>query len=960
MSKPLRSSLLVLAASLTGQFLSAQKFFPDDPLEKEPAPFAVEDANLRELSPVIELFGKGLRGNARSIEARGTVPAQGVNTLGEVLDGAWYVNRHAKQRLSDEQLMRGPGSEHPPSRSQPWRVLAVNRYGLRPGLLIADERNTLYLLRFDPLRNLELSTGAAMIGSRMFHALGYWVPEHYLLYLKRSDLVASPEGEQINAVGKAEKLDEEDIDLLLAKSPKDPARGYRAVALRIPSDLKLIGPLRLYGRRSDDPNDIVPHEHRRELRGLHVISAWLGNNWISSLQTTDALIEEDGTRYIRHYFIDFFNFLGAGVRQEKQAREGNEPFLDVHTATRNFLGLGLYSPKWQRARNSGNRSVGKFESEVFDAAQWRPNFTVAALANRTPHDDYWAATKVLAFTDDDIRAIVRTGQYSDPSAAEWIAKCLIERRDKIGRHFLGGVLPLDGFRLEGGELRFDDISAQKGLRPTPNYSVEWAEFHNVSRVHIPLTGGNSFRVPERVHKDEPGAYYSAKITAEGEDKQKLVYVYLRVEKDGPKIVGIDRLWPGSVSPDQAVPEKQTPSRYAQLQPRQQELLKTYAAAYNKKTDFSLEPQVFFDSRSVSERTSFEAITNALMKTELTDQSGKPLGSAIDLVTGIERVAGQDPGHSGDEQFRIYCHLRPDAREVIEKSREFRYDEENTVFHNGYPHSYRQAGKVPTLQFSISDDGLRADIDVDYRSSKSPQAMWNGHLSSSNSDVRAGDNYKRHNQRWSGLVNWWQGVFGKLSVEEAEPPDLLTSPKEAPTPLPPDRPAGAPIEKAEDAIQEFLTDWLVRRKYDEALQLVSDKALSCVGTDTGPAGNTPQHRQQLRDLMKQASERLGTFSNLTDAIDAVIPWRKAFRIIKHPFDGDFTLLEAPDAFARAFACQGRSDATLTKALDDPNPSYGNYYGAVFRVKKVSQGGVLGLLWTKENGAWRLVAWKVYGQ
>ena len=47
-----------------------------------------------------------------------------------------------------------------------------------------------------------------------------------------------------------------------------------------------------------------------------------------------------------------------------------------------------------------------------------------------------------------------------------------------------------------------------------------------------------------------------------------------------------------------------------------------------------------------------------------------------------------------------------------------------------------------MQFSLSEDGMRADVDVDYRSSKSPQALFNGHLTAANSDVRAGDNPRR--------------------------------------------------------------------------------------------------------------------------------------------------------------------------------------------------------------------------
>ena len=40
---------------------------------------------------------------------------------------------------------------------------------------------------------------------------------------------------------------------------------------------KGIGPLRWYGVRSDDPNDLYPHEHRRVARGLYVFCAWLNH-----------------------------------------------------------------------------------------------------------------------------------------------------------------------------------------------------------------------------------------------------------------------------------------------------------------------------------------------------------------------------------------------------------------------------------------------------------------------------------------------------------------------------------------------------------------------------------------------------------------------------------------------------------------------------------------------------------
>ena len=151
-----------------------------------------------------------------------------------------------------------------------------------------------------------------------------------------------------------------------------------------------------------------------------------------------------------------------------------------------------------------------------------------------------------------------------------------------------------------------------------------------------------------------------------------------------------------------------------------------------------------------------------MSSELTDEQGSSLGHAIDLVEDVERIAGQYYGRSGDQQFRLYVFLKDGARATLEKSQEFSLGHLNTVYHVGYPYSFRQGGKLPSIQFSISEDHTKADIDVDYRSSKMPAAMFNGHLTSANSDVRAGDNHERHNGRWGGFVAWWQGVFGNLA------------------------------------------------------------------------------------------------------------------------------------------------------------------------------------------------------
>ena len=110
-------------------------------------------------------------------------------------------------------------------------------------MLISDADQNMYLLRFDPPGYPELTTGAAMVSNRIFYALGYHVPEAYLVYFNREQLAIMEGSEEVTSVGTTRQLLKEDIDSFLLNAARDPARGYRAMALRIPrSWLKILGP----------------------------------------------------------------------------------------------------------------------------------------------------------------------------------------------------------------------------------------------------------------------------------------------------------------------------------------------------------------------------------------------------------------------------------------------------------------------------------------------------------------------------------------------------------------------------------------------------------------------------------------------------------------------------------------------------------------------------------------------
>jgi len=945
-----RSAAAVLLSITLGHAIAlaqAPRFYPDDPVTAEPAPIPIASAEPRALSSVLELFDNAFSPAGQRQPAEGVIPAAGVNTLGEVMDGEWYVNRHARRRMTLDELQRGPGTDRPPSTTAPWRVLVVKRYGVNPGLIVSDAKNDLYVLRFDPYGYEGLATGAQMVASRLLYAAGYHVTEDYLVRFSRAQLEVHESGQTVASSGRNRKLEPNDIAAFLKDVTLGAGDTYRAVATRLPGPRQtLLGPFQMWGTRSDDPNDTVPHEHHRELRGLFVFSAWLNNANARAVTTQDVLTTTNGPSRIRHLLVGLTGALGSGADGPKTGWAGNEAFIpDFGTIGRNILGLGIYTPAWMRAKPPGLREVGTFTSDTFEPERWAAVHAVPPFANRLPDDTFWAARQVMAFTDQDIRAIVQTGQYTK-AAEDWITATLIERRNRIGRTYFSRVLPLDRIHVESGALAFDDLGVTHGFSGPRTYTVEWFGFDNAKGTVL-ANIGSGVQVPPAAQALAAGEYVAARI--HGGDPAMHVTAYLRKRADGLDLVGLDRAWPGKVIAPPVAPVRADRRVYADLAPQQRALFETYVPSYNTPRGTQYTAEEVFGRLTISEETTFYGVTHALLHTDLRDKGGGPLGPALDLVASVDRIAGQYAGRSGDGQFRIFVTLKPDAQAVLERSSDFFLDSENTVYHAGYPRSYRQAGKPPNLQFSLAEDAVHADIDVDYRSSRSPQALFNGHLTAANSDIRAGENPKVHSGRWQGLVAWWQGAFGRLAESAPKSTELLNMerPDVPSAPLPPARPSGAEPDRIEDAAQEFLTDWLVRRQYDQALEFLSPQAYACVNRSDEARQETLDvtgARRELRRLMEYSITRLGIRGDLANTIESV-PAPKPDRVVDHPFRNQFLMVRLPEADAQKYLCSGFASP----------PSGSEYVGVVFTFR-IEGGGTLGLLWSRVNGAWKIIAYQ----
>ena len=103
--------------------------------------------------------------------------------------------------------------------------------------------------------------------------------------------------------------------------------------------------------------------------------------------------------------------------------------------------------------------------------------------------------------------------------------------------------------------------------------------------------------------------------------------------------------------------------YAVLRPEQKRLIDDFIRHYNATTGSNLVAEQAYDNARLSTRTTFDAVTHALLNAKMTDAQGKSLGRAIDLVEAVDQVMGEESGVGGDLQFRLYVYLKPSGSKL---------------------------------------------------------------------------------------------------------------------------------------------------------------------------------------------------------------------------------------------------------------------------------------------------------
>ena len=506
----LRALMLTLAALFAMVSCTSNSYFkppetiPDD-RQKIPKPKPVKinigaDIIDKQFSLQLEQ-SLDLSRQLRNITGR-RKQAMNINAWDEVPDSSWFTNRNTIRQMTLEEIVRGPNSLDGPDQSGVWTIFHIKEEGVTLGFDIEDQRGDKYVIKFDPVGFSEMQSGAEIVSTKLFYAAGYNVPENYIVYFDPKILRLGENVKFVDNMGVTRLMNQKDLEEILGRVEYRSDGSLRTTASKYLTNQQenLLGPFRYEGTRNDDPNDFIPHEHRRELRGLRVMAVWLNHFDTKANNTLDYYTDEG---YVKHFLMDFGSTLGSNGDEPMPPEIGYENSFDPGQVLINLFTLGFYVKPWESPKVIPYRSIGYFVPDNFHPEKYKFIIPNPAFENMTDRDAYWGAKLVMSFTDDQIRTAVAQGQYSEPGAAQYLAQVLIKRRDIIGKYWFSRINCLDKFKLRetaGGhegqqDLCFTDMAVATGLENLDRTRYRYDLKHGTTYFHKEKTIGASLYIP---------------------------------------------------------------------------------------------------------------------------------------------------------------------------------------------------------------------------------------------------------------------------------------------------------------------------------------------------------------------------------------------------------------------------------------------------------------------------------
>jgi hypothetical protein len=428
--------------------------------------------------------------------------AVNVNSLDEVPDSAWFTNRPRSAATAGDLAREDapgaciPGDMLPPAdqvADGTWIIDHGKDNGSTLGFRVNIPGKGLYLFKADDAGKPERASAASVIGAALYDALGFNTSCEQIVTFRKAQLKLTPGLKMVDNSGVSHPFDQAALDKALASTTQAPGQLIRMQASKWLPGLAL-GPFRYVGTRSDDPNDVIAHQDRRELRGARVLSAWL-DHWDAREQNSmDIWMANDPDHrrsspgHVVHYIIDTSDTLGGEVSvSELSKRLGHSYTVDFADILRALVTFGAEERPWDHARPvRGHAKFAYFRIQDFAPARWKPLYPNPAFLRMTERDAAWMARLIARFSADDIRRFVMLGQWHDASDVDYLTAVLVERQRRILVRYLGALSPLGEVRGGGADqICATDFARLRAIAPLAVFRYTIVERGGGQRVALP-------------------------------------------------------------------------------------------------------------------------------------------------------------------------------------------------------------------------------------------------------------------------------------------------------------------------------------------------------------------------------------------------------------------------------------------------------------------------------------------
>jgi hypothetical protein len=463
-------------------------------------------------------------------------PARNVNALDEVADSSWFTNRLGRHPMTAEEMAQGPCKGRSPGEELPWKVVGVKIDGANPGFRIKTSAGKVHVIKFDAIQQWGRASTGDVVGSRLYYAAGFHVPCNRVVHVD-TDQLELPEQEIKDPGGKT--LTKERILELMAHLPREKDGTVRAMASEfLPG--KPLGPWDYSGTWGGDPNDVVDHEDRRELRGSRILGAWVNHHDARSQNTLAMWVEHDKPRgHVEHYIIDWGDTLGGLLDWDSVSRRvGFVYYIDFGAMGADFITLGTIERPWERVHFGPAGPIwGYFEDQEFVPEDWHVGYPNPAFSAMEEDDGAWMA-RILSHVDDAaLSGIIEEAQLFDPVVRSELERILRGRRDKILRRYLLRLSSLQRAEVkEGRRLCVEDRAEAAGLGAAPAPAARlWLNRGSVAVV--PVSRGGTAELCLEV--PELGEGQRVLDVSTGRPGQFALRIHL-LEGEPLRVVGLER------------------------------------------------------------------------------------------------------------------------------------------------------------------------------------------------------------------------------------------------------------------------------------------------------------------------------------------------------------------------------------------------------------------------------------